>query len=118
MFEVKLPSGIKVSVKAPSFNDRMEAVKEFRSVKDEAGYSVEELMAAKAIGSVNGNVVDTGMMLDPIFLMADWPNQDVQYYIEFFMTAFFLDDKIRERAATEAKKLMTGQPSTETPSKK
>jgi len=50
--------------------------------------------------------------------MADWPNQDVQYFIEFFMTAFFLDDKIRERAATEAKKLMTGQQSTKTTSKK
>jgi len=45
MFDCKLPSGIVVSVKAPSFQDRMEAVKEFRSVKDEAGYSVEELMA-------------------------------------------------------------------------
>jgi len=118
MFEIKLPSGNNVSVNAPSFNDRMEAVKEFRSVKDEAGYSVEELMAAKAIGAVNGDVVETGMMLDPILLMAEWPNQDVQYYIEFFMTAFFLDDKIRERAASEAKKLMTGQQSTKTTSKK
>jgi len=118
MFDCKLPSGIVVSVKAPSFQDRMEAVKEFRSVKDEAGYSVEELMAAKAIGAVGGNVIDTSMMLDPILLMADWPNQDVQYFIEFFMTAFFLDDKIRERAATEAKKLMTGQQSTKTTSKK
>jgi len=44
MYNCKLPSGISVSVNPPSFHDRMEAVKEYRSVKDEVGYSVEELL--------------------------------------------------------------------------
>jgi len=109
MFSCKLPSGIDISVNPPSFQDRMEAVKEFRSVKDEVGYTVEELMAAKCIVAVNGNVVDTRMMLDPVLLVAEWPNADVQYYIEWFMTLFFLDDKIRDKATNEAKKIMIAQ---------
>jgi hypothetical protein len=117
MYNCKLPSGIEVSVQAPSFQDRIDAVKEYRSVKDDVGYSVEELMASKAITSVNGDVVDTGMMLDPIMLLSEWPNQDVQYYIEWFMTLFFLDDKIRDKATNEAKKIMTGQAMKASPKK-
>lgn len=109
MYNCKLPSGIEVSVKPPSFQDRMEAVKEFRPVKDEVGYSVEELMAAKCIVSINGDVVNTDMLLDPVLLVAEWPNADVQYYIEWFMTLFFLDDKIRDKATSEAKKIMIAQ---------
>jgi hypothetical protein len=118
MFNCKLPSGVEVSVNPPSFQDRMEAVKEFRSVKDEVGYSVEELMAAKCISSINGDIVDTGMMLDPVLLLAEWANADVQYYIEWFMTLFFLDDKIKDRATNEAKKIMVAQQSGKMSSKK
>lgn len=118
MFNCKLPSGIEVSVNPPSFQDRMEAVKEYRSVKDEVGYSVEELMAAKCICAIGGDVVDTGMLLDPVLLIAEWPNQDVQYYIEWFMTLFFLDDKIRDKATQEAKKIMVAQQSGKSISKK
>lgn len=118
MFDCKLPSGINVSIKAPSYRDRMEAVKEFRAAKDDAGYTVEELMAAKSISAIDGNVVDHNLYYDPVLLMSEWANQDVQYFIEFFMTAFFLDDKLRERAANEAKKLMIGQPSMKTRSSK
>lgn len=109
MFNIDLPSGKKISVEAPTFSDRMEAVKEFRATKDAAGYSVEELMAAKALVAIDGNTVTMNMTMDPIFLFSNWSNSDVQYYIELFMTMFFIDDKLRERATTEAKKLMTGQ---------
>ena len=109
MFNCKLPSGMEISVEAPTFQDRMESVKEYRSVKDDVGYSVEELMAAKSISAINGNVVDTSMMLDPILVLSEWPNADVQYYIEYYMTLFFLDDKIRDKATQEAKKIMMGQ---------
>lgn len=118
MYNCKLPSGLEVSVTPPSFQDRMEAVKEYRSVKDEVGYSVEELMAAKCISAIGGDVVDTGMMLDPVLLIAEWPNADVQYYIEWFMTLFFLDDKIRDKATQEAKKIMVAQQSGKGTSKK
>lgn len=118
MFNCKLPSGIEVAVNSPSFQDRMEAVKEFRAVKDDVGYSVEELMAAKCLTAINGDVVDGGMLLDPILLLADWPNADVQYYIEWFMTLFFLDDKIKDKATNEAKKIMIAQQSGKISSKK
>jgi hypothetical protein len=119
MYNCKLPSGIEISVNPPSFQDRMEAVKEFRQVKDEVGYSVEELMAAKCIASVGGNVVvGNDMMLDPILLLADWPNADVQFYIEWFMTLFFLDDKIKDKATNEAKKIMVAQQTGKMNSKK
>lgn len=118
MYNCKLPSGIEVSVNPPSFQDRMEAVKEFRSVKDDVGYSVEELMAAKCITSIDSNVVNTDMLLDPVLLVAEWPNADVQYYIEWFMTLFFLDDKIRDKATNEAKKIMIAQQTGKNSSKK
>lgn len=118
MFNCKLPSGIEVSVTPPSFQDRMEAVKEFRQVKDEVGYSVEELMAAKCVASINGDVVNTDMLLDPVLLLAEWANADVQYYIEWFMTLFFLDDKIKDKATSEAKKIMMAQQTGKGSSKK
>lgn len=109
MFNCTLPSGTVVSVTAPSFQDRMDAVKEFRSVKESAGYSVEELMAAKSINAINSKSINMNTVLDPILVMAEWPNADVQYFIEWFMTLFFLDDKIRDKATNEAKKIMMGQ---------
>lgn len=118
MFNCKLPSGIEVSVNPPSFQDRMEAVKEFRQVKDEVGYSVEELMAAKCVAAINGDVVNTDMLLDPVLLLAEWANADVQYYIEWFMTLFFLDDKIKDKATNEAKKIMIAQQTGKMNSKK
>ena len=118
MFEVKLPSGKSIAVKAPSYYDRLETVKEWRKTNGDAGYSADELMCAKCVVGVDGNSVNPDMIPDPILIIADWSNQDVQYYMEFFMTAFFLDDKLRERAANEAKKLMTGQLTAKTSSKK
>ena len=106
MYTCNLPSGAKVSVSAPNFSHRIESLKEYRSMKDDVGYSVEELMAAKSIESINGKSVDKEFMLDPIFLMAEWPNADVQYFLEWYMVAFFLDDKIRDKATDAAKKLM------------
>lgn len=103
-----LPSGSKVSVEEPNFSHRMEAVKEFRSLKDEVGYSVEELMAAKSVVAFNGHSIDQTFISDPIYLLSDWPNPDVQYYIEWYMTLFFLDDRVRDKAVNAAKKLMTG----------
>ncbi len=108
MFTCELPSGIKVSVEAPTYFHRTESVKEFRVMKDEVGYSVEELMAAKSITAINGQVVQSSLMLDPIYIMSEWPNSDVQYYLEWYMTLFFLEDKIKDRATNEAKKIMMG----------
>ena len=109
MFKCQLPSGKTVSVEAPSFRSRMEALKEFRGSKEELGYTAEELLAAKSISSIEGNVVHQNMVFDPVELMYDWEIQDIQYFIEWFMTCFFLEDKMRERAVNEAKKLMTGE---------
>lgn len=109
MFKCQLPSGKTVSVEAPSFRSRMEALKEFRAAKEELGYTAEELLAAKSISSIEGNVVQQNMVFDPVELMYDWEIQDIQYFIEWFMTLFFLEDKMRERAVSEAKKLMTGE---------
>lgn len=110
MFEVKLPSGLSIGVKPPTFMDRMAAVREFRSVQREVGYILEELMAAKALVAINGQQLedDWAYNNEPIMKMAGWDNIDVQYYIEWFMSAFFPDDKLKERAAEEAKKLKTG----------
>lgn len=111
MFKCQLPSGRTVSVEAPSFRSRMEALKEFRSSKDELGYTAEELLAAKSISAIDGNVVHQATVFEPTELMYDWNISDIQFFIEWFMTLFFLEDKMRERAVNEAKKLMTGEKS-------
>lgn len=109
MFKCELPSGKTVSVDAPSFRSRMEALKEFKAAKEELGYTVEELLAAKSVNAVDGNVVTHSTLYDPIEVMYDWSIGDIQYFIEWFMTLFFIEDKMRDRAANEAKKLMTGE---------
>lgn len=105
MYTCDLPSGKKVSVEAPNFAHRMESLKEYRALKDDIGYSVEELMAAKSVASIDGKSVDTGFMMDPIYILADWTNADVQYFLEWYMTLFFIDDKIRDKATEAAKKI-------------
>lgn len=112
MFICELPSKLKVSVEPPTYAVRVQAVQEFRSAQSReeiVGYTVEELMAAKCLTAINGDVVDQNLLLDPIMLMEDWPQRDVQFYLEWYMTMFFLDDKMREKAANAAKKLMMGQ---------
>ena len=111
MFKCHLPSGQSVSVEAPSFRSRMEALKEFRAAKEELGYTAEELLAAKSITAIGGDTVNQRTIFDPIELMFDWDISDIQYFLEWFMTLFFLEDKMRERAVNEAKKLMTGEKS-------
>ena len=111
MFKCDLPSGKTVSVDAPSFRVRMEALKEFKAAKDELGYTAEELLAAKSITSINGNTINTQTLFDPVEVLYDWTIGDIQYFIEWFMTLFFIEDKMRERASAEAKKLMTGEKS-------
>jgi hypothetical protein len=109
MFEVTLPSGRTIAVQPPTFMDRMNAVKEFRSVQREVGYAIEELMAAKALVAVDGAPVPGDWEMEPIMRMADWSTTDTQYFIEFFMSAFFPDDKVKEAAQAAAKKLMMGE---------
>lgn len=105
MFTISLPSGKAVSVKPPQFSDRQAAVKEYRPVREQVGYGIEELMAAKAIVAIDGQPIRQNFTMDPAYLMNEWSNMDVQYYIEVFMTAFFMDERLKERAQEEAKKL-------------
>lgn len=108
MFELSLPSGRSIAIAPPKFIDRMEAVKQFRSQRD-AGYILEELMAARALATVDGIPVAPEWEADVIMRFADWNTVDVSYYIEFFMTAFFPDDKLKEAAQEDAKKYMRGE---------
>lgn len=108
MYTCDLPSGKSVSVEPPEYSHRMEAVKEFRSLKEEVGYTLEELMAAKSITAYDGKTVRSNMHVSPIYLMAGWDNIDVQYYIEWYMTLFFADEALKNKAIDAAKKLMIG----------
>lgn len=112
MFKCDLPSGKSVVVNPPNFMDRVQAVKDIRSMKDEPGYTVEELIAAKSVKSVDDVEVRQGFAMDPIYVLSDWHNGDVQYFLEWFMTLFFLEDKVRDRAQEAAKKIKFGQPDT------
>lgn len=108
MFEITLPSDTKVCVVAPNFNDRQNAVIQFRAVREQAGYSLEELIAANAITSINGIPITRNFMTqqNPLAMMNNWSIKDVNFFMEVFMSAFFMDEQLRARAADEAKKLM------------
>jgi hypothetical protein len=117
MFTCNLPSGKTAAVEAPNYFHRTETVKEFRPIKDEVGYTVEELMAAKSVVAVDGKPVNNKLSFEPIQVLAGWPPADVQYFIEWYMTLFFLEDKLRDRAVNEAKKLMMNGDSNRSPAK-
>ena len=108
MYTCELPSGNTVAVEPPEYSHRMEAVKEFRSLKEEVGYTLEELMAAKSITAYNDKMVKRNLAVSPIYTMAGWNNVDVQYYIEWYMTLFFADESLKNKAIDAAKKIMIG----------
>lgn len=115
MYTCELPSGCTVAVEPPEYSHRMEAVKEFRSLKEEVGYTLEELMAAKSITAYNDKTVKKNLAVSPIYLMSQWSNIDVQYYIEWYMALFFADESLKNKAIDAAKKIMIGmndQPAT------
>jgi len=107
MFTCVLPSGNTVVMKSLTFRDRQQAVRIMKTAKDE-GYLLEELMAAMAIISINGQDLPQDLVADPVTRMDNWSLPDAQYYLEFFMSISSIDEKTRKGAEEQAKKLMGG----------
>jgi len=94
-------------MKPMTFRERQEAVRNYKSIKD-AGFMLEELMAAMALVAIDGQEVGTDLLADPITYLDDWSLPDTQFYLEFFMTLNSIDEKVRKNAEELAKKLMGG----------
>jgi hypothetical protein len=109
MFEISLPSKKKVQFSAPTFNDRRLMLKNYDRAE---GYLPEDLLAAKCLTHVNESPVQQDWETEPINRFNGWSLKDQAYYLEVFMNMFSLDEKTKEAAAQEAKKLMgmTGTP--------
>ncbi len=105
MFNLDLPSGRKVTFRAPSFADRRNILREYDRSE---GYLPEDLLAAKCLTHINGGPVEEEWARDPISLMDDWALNDQAYYMEVFMNMFSLDEKAKTAAQEQAKKLMGG----------
>jgi hypothetical protein len=101
-YDIKLPSGNHIAFREPLTKDRQKIVNQ---LKPEDRYSVEELLAAQCIISINkGSVGDP----DPRHRMANWTILDQQFYTRVFLSMFTLDDTKAKEADELAKKLLGG----------
>lgn len=107
MFDFTLPSGRQIVMKLLNFRERQEAVRIFKSGKEE-GYLLDELLAAMALVSVDGKDFSSDLISDPITRMDEWELKDVQHFLELFMALNSLDDKGRKAAEEQAKKALGG----------
>lgn len=105
MFELNLPSGKKVTFRAPSFMDRRLILREYDRTE---GYLPEDLLAAKCLTHVDGQPIEDNWEVEPISLVDAWDLRDQSYYLEVFMNMFSLDEKAKTAAQEAAKKLMGG----------
>jgi len=105
-----LPSGKKVQFTSVTFLDRRRILK---SYKQEQGYLMEEMLAAYALHTIDGEPLDTGFGSPQIIERLDtWDYKDVTYYLEVFMRTVMLDDEMRSQAESDAKKISSGATST------
>lgn len=105
MFNLSLPSGKKVTFRAPTFVDRRLILKEYDRSE---GYLPEDLLAAKCLTHVEGQPLADNWETDAITLVDGWDLRDQSYYLEVFMNMFSLDEKAKQAAQEAAKKLMGG----------
>lgn len=103
MFELKLPSGADIKFSAPSFNDRRLMLKNYDRNE---GYLPEDLLAAKCLTQYKGVPVQEEWAMEVIHRFDGWSLKDQAFYLEVFMNMFSLDEKAKNAAAEEAKKLM------------
>ena len=109
MFNVSLPSGREITFQPLSYRDRRHIIVIYDK---NSGYTLEELLAASSIISVDGTPVETNMGIPPITYLDDFTMQDAQYFVEFWANINLLDEQMRAHAAQQAKKLMSQKMST------
>lgn len=108
-FPITLPSGRKIVFAVPTFKDRQIAMKRWRQQQNEAGYMLEELLAALMLVSIDGVPMQKDYEYDVIDQISDWPMRDLSYYLEVFVSIAFTDDVTKQRAQANAKALMEGK---------
>lgn len=109
MFNIDLPSGRKVVMRLITYRDRQEALRIFKSTQN-PGYTIDEYLASMSIVAIDGKDMTVDLVTDPIERMDSWELKDTQYFLEVFMVINSLDEKMRQEAAEQAKKLLGGSP--------
>ncbi len=104
-YTYKLPSGIEVGFRPPSYQDRKEALKNF---DPKSGVAPEELLAASCIQSVNGKNFDNDWDADYVARFDGWSVKDQSLYVTVFLQMFTADDAEKSKAIEDAKKLLAG----------
>ena len=108
-FSIELPSGKKITFKVPTYRDRQIAMKRWRQQQNEAGYMLEELLAALMLISVDGAPMAPDYTIDVIEQISEWSMKDLSYYLEVFVAIAFTDDIAKQRAQANAKALLEGK---------
>lgn len=111
-FPLTLPSGKKIVFAVPTFRDRQIAMKRWRQQQNEAGYMLEELLAALMLVSVDGQDMQADYQHDVIDQISDWNMKDLSFYLEVFVAIAFTDDVTKQRAQANAKALLEGKSAT------
>jgi len=95
------PSGqYEVVLRSPSFKDRLLARKKHPGEDSKCGYTVQDLLCAMCLVSVNGREIPQGPF-EVIDRLKQIPLADSQFLLTVFLSAFTVDEEL----ATKAKNL-------------
>ena len=105
LFSIELPrSKVVIQFKSPTFGDRTRILKEYdRSL----GYTAEDALAISCVTKINGESINDAA--GTLSFFHNCPNYDYMYYIEVFFNMFMLDEDARKEAASNAKKILSGE---------
>ena len=89
-FDLELPSGMKVSFRAPRNKDRKDVLEKYLVGEKEKSMTDVELLSSICILALNDKEVSEP---DPRKRMDYWSLKDVQFYQGVFLELFFLQDE-------------------------
>ena len=98
------PSGqYEVTLKAPTFKDRVLARKKHPGEDSRCGYTVQDLLCAMCLHSVNGREVPQGPF-EVIDRLKQIPLADSQFLLTVFLSTFTVDEELAAKAKELADK--------------
>ncbi len=106
MYELELPSGMRITFRAPKNYDRKQVIDRYVGTdRDKQAQSDVEILASMCLLSQNDQQV---MEPDPRRRLDAWELKDVQFYQGVFLEMFFMSDEDDLKKVKEAAKNLLG----------
>lgn len=108
MHELKLPSGLAVTFRAPRNKDRRMVLEKLMGDRRSTGGGEDvEILSSLCLETIGGRPA-TEVDPDPRYRMDSWELKDCQFYQSVFLEMFFLDNNADMNGVRDAaKKLMS-----------